>query len=151
MVDTSTFRISGRVTKENTATGVHGILVQVVDTKEKYNVFLGDTYTNQDGHFAINYKRSDVPDLFKSKPSFYFKLFDRDKNLIHTSSEVHSFYPGKPLYKEILLHNEVLQQHYSRPLSLETAKGPLLARERLTTIQQAIGLLAQPGTPDYIR
>lgn len=150
-MDTSTFQIDGRITKENPAIGVHGLLVRVVDTKEKHNAFLGSVYTHQDGRFTINYRRPEVSELFKSKPSFYFKIFDRDENLIHTSCEVHSFCPGNPLHTEMKLPDEVLEQHFSRSLSLETTKGPLLAREKLTPIWQAIELLARPGTPEHTR
>jgi hypothetical protein len=150
-MNTITFKIDGRITKANTVIGIQGLLVQITDIKEKQNILLGNVYTHRDGRFTINYRRLEVPELFKEKPSFYFKIFDRDKSLIHTSGDVHNFSPGKHLNIKLELPDEVLKLHLSRSLGFEATKGPFLAREKLTTIRQAIELLARPNTPEYLR
>ncbi len=145
------YQITGRITKKEGKTGVHGLLIKVLDKDRQFDDLLGSVLTDQEGRFALVYDEDEAPVLFAKRPSFALRVYDRDEVALHTTRKVTRFQPGKTAHFDIRLADEVLAKHLDRPVSMKRLSGRILDRQKLDAIQQALHFLAQPGTQEYTR
>jgi hypothetical protein len=151
-VSTKTFQITGRTVISNTSSGIHGLLISLsnqIGKRQTWGVTLASVLTQRDGSFTLSLQQLESSRLFKFKPTVHLQVFDRDKKLIYTSKKSYPVEYGKSVDIQIELSAESLANHLSRPITLAMKGGNLLPREKFGSIQRAIGLLAQRGTPEY--
>ena len=144
------YRVSGRVTRTDTAAGIHGLQVEVWAEAAPCDVCLRSALTSCDGSFRIAIADSQVPETVPHDAVVYVKVRDRDCHVIHdTRATTSRCDAGRELVLDIALAPEVLWWHLSRPLSWQPPSGPLVPAEVIDEIREAIGLLEPPGTPGH--
>lgn len=145
------FRIDGRITKSDKKTGIHGLLVDVHDKDLVFTDLLGCTRTRHDGRFSLHYSLSDSEAILELSLEIYIKILDRDGNAIHSTKKKHKFGADPSLSFNIALKDNLLKNHFSRPLSLNPVEGPIVPREKINLIEEAFEKIEFGNTPEMQR
>jgi hypothetical protein len=138
-------KISGKI-RERNGDPIHGLTVELLDTKLEHADRLGKILTTEEGRFAFAFDPEEFADLFSARPHLILRVRDRWGNLIYTAKKT---MPWKPGLKDLnlLLESGDLREHLRIPTTWQRVSGPLVPKERLGDIEAAINLLAPPGTP----
>lgn len=73
---TDTWVVSGRVTNSE-GTGLSKLIVSIYDKDLIFDDRLGQTSTDQNGYYTLNYRTKDFRDLIERKPDIYLKVLDQ--------------------------------------------------------------------------
>jgi IPT/TIG domain len=143
----SELSIEGKIQTE-IRNGIHGLTVELVDTKCEYTNRLGQTLTDVNGRFALTYKNDEFAELFTTKPSVFIRVLDQWNNIIYTSKKLIDW---KPIHLKInlTLNSTDLQEHLRVPITLERLTGPLIPVEHWKEIAAAISMIASPAEVLY--
>jgi hypothetical protein len=145
------FYISGRFFSGGTKAGIQGLLLKAFDPQQKFTEDrLGCTNTHQDGTFLLSFYQKEHPDLFAARPALKLQVYDRDGKHLFTTQQTYVVEVGSSEQFDLELTTEQVENHLSRPLTLERKTGRLLAKEKLNPIYQSISLLSNPSTPEYL-
>jgi hypothetical protein len=139
--------IRGRIHTE-TGMGVHGLTVELLDTRFEYVERLNPTLTAADGSFTFTARQEEFPDLFEACPQVLLRVRDRWGEIIHTSDDSIAWQPGRQTIN-LTLDSKALQAHLRIPTTWEALTGPLIPPERWAQIDAAITLLAPAGEPEH--
>jgi len=160
-VKRGSFRVTGRVTSDDTDEGIHGLRIRalargpwwrlgpVFGMTRRHEV-VATVLTRRDGGFTLEWPGSTIAQLFTRQTVVLLDVSDRDTNLIHTADKATTIQRGKTPSLPLRLAAQQLANHRSRPTTLATTGGPLLPRGVLKSIGLALELLAPRGTPEYL-
>ena len=131
-------QITEFVHKNDRITGIHGILIKFFALRNGKKCFLGAITTMRDGSFFWN---SSKKDHTHSKTKKYLaEVFDRDNNLISTIKEVNFVNKEKSEmkpYLQVILTDDKLANHLSKPLDWLPPEGALVSEAKLGLIRRA--------------
>lgn len=149
-MSTSTYVISGRITRKDTNAGVHGLYVEAWDDDLSPENYLGTGRTDQDGYFSIRFCPPSSEQCVPC-PRVYLKVRDRDCRLIYNGcADRRCCEPGTHHIINLELPPETLWWHVSRALSWQPISGPLIPSNVFDDIEEAVELLAAKGTPTSV-
>ena len=121
------FKLTGRITRNDTQQGVHGRRVEAWDAEQSSERPLGVALTNRDGSYHIDLRGDGDDRPAAIARDVYIKLRDRDCRLIYDGcADRRCCEPGKPLRIDVALAPQALWWHLSRPLSWERIDEPLV-------------------------
>lgn len=130
----------------STGDGVLGLTVHAIDSDHQFDDDLGRTRTVDDGSFALAFDPARLADheSDEGEPEIYLRVLDRDGAVVHVDDAARSL-PVEDA--EIVLDEESLESHLSRPLRWSVPSGPPVPEEWADVIASAIdAVLAPRGT-----
>ena len=151
--------VTGHIIRDDNHEPVHGLSVQAWGFSSKpwvgdasCEICLGQDLTNRDGSFSISFHEKGLKKPIEGKLEVYLKIFDRDGRIIYdTREKTIPCDPEKRMVFELSLSPKILECHFSRPLSWQCPTDPLIPHEVIGEIEEALEMLAPPGSPDYAR
>lgn len=146
----SSYRVHGRITRQDNQQGIHGLLVEAWDDDRCGDDCLGWDLTNRDGSYAITFSAADFKEPGEGAPEIYLKIRDRDGRLLLDSrSRKRSCQPGHTVEINLALVPDTLWWHQQTPVSWECPDDPLLPDIVLEDIQEALTLVTSSRQPGY--
>lgn len=80
------FVVSGRVFDEQTGVGLPNVVVRAFDMDRKYDDLLGETVTDENGYYAIEYTGEQFKDVLDATPETYIEVKDDAGNDLFRST-----------------------------------------------------------------
>src|SRR5262245_23126112 len=79
-------RLYGSVVEEESGRPLEGLLVRAYDQDLIVDDHLGDTHTDAEGRFQIEYSEAQFRDFNETLPDLYLRIFDASgKRLLHST------------------------------------------------------------------
>jgi hypothetical protein len=148
-MDKHIYAINIVITNRDKSARIHGLLVEAWKRGDLDDDCLGKIYTNRNGTANFIFESNSSAILTGTNIlEVYIKIRDRDGFLIYsTKDEVRTLKPDTVLEYSIVLKEEVLARHFSRPLSWEAPLGRLVPEDKLSQIEEAISFIAPHVEP----
>ncbi len=143
-MDKYTYHVTGRITRSDSNTGIHGLCVEVWDKDSCDNDFLGSDLTNSDGNYSVHFNPAHFKEPFEGNPEVFLIIKDCECRTIHdTRDEACACYAGTPGTIDVQLAPDVLWWH-RRCSNWECPEDPLIPKKVIDEIEEALELLADP-------
>jgi hypothetical protein len=130
------YLVTGHVIRDDNHEPIHGLSVQAWGSYFRpwsgdvlCEICLGEDLTNRNGSFSISFHERDHSKPIEGKLEVYLKIFDRDGRFIYeTRKKTVTCDPEERLVFELSLHQDILECHFSRPLSWQCPNEPLISQ-----------------------
>lgn len=80
------FVVTGRIVDEQEGLGLPNVVVKAFDMDRKYDDLLGETRTDANGYYTIEYSAKTFKDVFDEQPETYIEVLNSDGENIYTSA-----------------------------------------------------------------
>ncbi len=152
MSKNNNYVIEGKIQRSSKSQAIiHGIRVEAWGDTFSGDKLVASTLTNCCGQYRLNIDDSELQSAHKGQLAVQLVLSDREGNRIYTSREKKRIKTNQRAKINIRLRDEQLEIHSRVPASLDdiinTAPSPHAIR---SDIEAAIGLLASPGSSQFI-
>lgn len=143
-----TYYVSGRITRTDNNSGIHGLCVEVWDKDACDNDFLESDFTNSDGSFSVWFSSARFKEPFEGNPEVFLIIKDCECRVIHeTRDEACVCHINVPQTINVQLAPEVLWWH-NRCNSWKCPEDPLIPEKVIDEIEEALELLANSARRD---
>lgn len=105
------YHVRGAVLEDESGRPLTGLLVRLYDKDVLLDDFLGETHSDDAGHFELVFTEVQFMDLFETRPDLYLRVFDASgRQLPHTTENQVRFDAEQEEFFELRIpHGRVLE------------------------------------------
>ncbi len=152
MIKNNRYSIEGKIQRSTKSKAlIHGIRVEAWGDTCSGDKLVASTLSNCQGYYRLHINDDELEQVHKGQVAVQIALLDREGNRIYASRDKKRIKINQRSKINIRLRDEQLETHSKTPASLEDLVNTSVSPHAIRSdIEAAIGLIAAPGSKQYI-